>query len=102
MSTDMVMGRVTTSTLPAYPGIQELLKHIDPPKKTKVATGCPLCNNIWSSAETYKKFFNDSDAYYKTVIVVYDDEAWLYTMCDDWYLMQIDYCPKCGRKLVRD
>lgn len=103
MTTDIIRGqRATMNMVIDYPCPQELLERIDPPKKVNVATGCPLCNNIWSSAETYKKFSNDSDKWYKTVIVVYDDKAWLYTMCDDWYLIQIDFCPKCGRKLVEE
>ena len=101
--TDFVVGHcslINPYTVAIDP--QEILKHIKLPKKTKAVTGCPLCSNIWSSAESYKKFANDSDAYYKTVIVVWDDKPWLYTMCDDWYLMQINLCPKCGRRLMKE
>lgn len=84
---------------------QELPKHIDPPKKVKVATGCPLCDEIWSSKEAYQNFCEYSSRE-RIVIVMEDGKPWLYIPCaDEFYSdtkIQINYCPKCGRKLVEE
>lgn len=84
---------------------QELLEHIEPPKKTKVTTGCPLCDKIWSSMEAYKQDIG-SRWDEPQAIIMQDDEPWLYIPIDDCYYsntyMQINFCPKCGRKLVEE
>jgi hypothetical protein len=104
MSTDMIIGRVTMSTPPAYPGIQELLEHIEPPKKVAVATGCPLCEKIWSSAMAYENLGLD-----KVAIVMNYGEPWLFVPSvpgdNPWHqktVMRVNYCPKCGRRLIEE
>jgi hypothetical protein len=83
---------------------QELFEHIEPPKKVKVATGCPLCDVIWSSAMAYENQYFD-----KVAIVMNYDEPWLYVPSvsgdDPWHsktVMRVKFCPKCGRKLVEE
>lgn len=102
MKTNLVIGHCTTTnpyTIAIDP--QELLKQIKPPKKVVVATGCPLCDTIWSSKETYEY---EMDWPEKIAIVMEDEKPWLYVPCEDCYYsdtkLQINFCPKCGRKLV--
>ena len=61
---------------------------------------CSLCNKIWDSEQDYQDNFEHRyDETY--VIVMEDEEPWLYVPCTDWYysdtVMQINFCPKCGR-----
>lgn len=77
---------------------------IKPFMKKRVATGCLLCDKIWSSKEAYQDFVGDHWEE-KIVIAMEDDEPYLYVPIemDDYYsdtVMQINYCPKCGRKLI--
>lgn len=104
MSTDFVIGHCSTInpyTVAIDP--QEILKHIEPPKKVKVATGCPLCDKIWSSKETYEYSTDWPD---KIAIVMEDEKPWLYIPCEDSYYsdtkLQINWCPKCGRELLKN
>lgn len=106
MSTDLVVGHCKTInpyTIVINP--QELFKQIKPPKKVAVATGCPLCDEIWSSTEAYQNFCEHSYRE-KNVIVMENGKPWLYIPCEDDYYsdtrMQINYCPKCSRKLVEE
>lgn len=104
MSTDIVVGRATpVNTVVVYPNVQEQFEHMEPPKKVKVATGCPLCDKIWSSKETYEYAMDWPD---KIAIVMEDGKPWLYIPCEDSYYsdtkIQINYCPKCSRKLVEE
>ena len=101
--TDFVIGQATTSTTVAYPNIQEMLEGIKPPKKVTVATGCPLCDKIWSSKKAYEY---STDWPEKIVIVMEDGKPWLYIPCEDDYWsdtkLQINFCPKCGRELIKE
>ena len=69
----------------------------------RVATGCPLCDTIWSSKEAYEY---EMDWPEKIAIVMEDEKPWLYVPCEDSYYsdtkLQINYCPKCGRRLVKN
>lgn len=106
MSTDLVIGHckvINPYTIDINP--QDFFKQMETTKKTAVATGCPLCSRIWSSAETYE---NSCKSPYQEeiVIVMKDDKPWLYIPIDDWYYsdtyIQINYCPKCGRRLTEE
>lgn len=106
MTKDIVIGRATpANTVVVYPNVQELFERTEPPKKVKVATGCPLCDEIWSSAEAYKDFCEHSYRE-KIAIVMENGKPWLYIPCEDDYYsdtrLQINYCPKCRRKLVEE
>lgn len=64
--------------------------------------GCKFCEKIWNSQEEYKNQFE----YYwdeRNSIVMKDGEPYLYVPCEDYFysdvVMQINYCPKCGRKV---
>ena len=64
---------------------------------------CELCKKIWSSREEYCKQF----AYHcdeTCALVIEYGYPHLYVPCEDWYysdiVMQFNYCPKCGRKLI--
>lgn len=64
---------------------------------------CELCKKIWSSQEEYcKQFVYHYDETY--ALVMEDEKPYLYVPCEDWYysdiVMQVNYCPKCGRKLI--
>ena len=67
---------------------------------------CELCKKIWDSIDAYQgNFMHDWDE--KIGIVTQWDKPWLYVPCEgDWYysdaVMQINYCPQCGRKLIED
>lgn len=84
----------------------ELFERSEAPKKANVAIGCPLCNKIWSSKEAYQNFVGDHWEE-KIVIAMEDGKPYLYIPIemDDYYsdtYLQINYCPKCGRKLVEE
>ena len=86
--------------------LQGITKRTDPPKKTKVATGCPLCDKIWSSKEEYKDFVGD-EWEECNAIVMENGKPYLYIPIEgDFYYsdtyMQINFCPKCGRKLIME
>ena len=104
MNTNLVIGHchpINSYTIAIDP--QELFKHKEPPKKVKIATGCSLCDEIWSSKEAYEYAMDWPD---KIAIVMEDGKPWLYIPCEDCYYsdtkLQINYCPKCGRKLVEE
>lgn len=63
---------------------------------------CKLCETIWSSKECYTNQFSHHWDEEKA-IVMEDGKPYLYIPCEDFYysdtVMQINYCPKCGRKL---
>lgn len=102
MTKDMVIGRATpANTVVVYPNVQELFEHIKPSKKVKVATGCPLCDEIWSSKEAYQESVGDP-FYENIVIIMQNDEPHLYIPGFSVLYMQINYCPKCGRRLVEE
>ena len=64
---------------------------------------CEFCEKIWSSQEEYQSQFED---HYdeKNSIVMKNGEPCLYIPYEQDYfysdvVMQINYCPKCGRKV---
>ena len=69
---------------------------------------CDFCKKIWNSKEEYAKQF--TYPYDENVAIVldkwYGDKPSLYVPIEDSFYsdtyLQIDYCPKCGRKLTRD
>ena len=69
---------------------------------------CDFCKKIWNSKEEYATQF--THPYDENVAIVldkwYGDKPSLYVPIEDWFYsdtyLQIDYCPKCGRKLTRD
>ena len=64
---------------------------------------CELCETIWKNVSHYTNQFENS---YDEVaaIVMKNGMPYLYIPCEDYYysgtVMQINYCPKCGRDLV--
>lgn len=106
MSTDVVRG-YRTKMMPYYDDITidtEVLNEVLKPFINKrVATGCPLCDEIWSSKEAYEYAMDWPD---KIAIVMENGKPWLYVPCEDSYYsdtrLQINYCPKCSRKLVEE
>ena len=86
--------------------LQMGLEHTVPPKKTAVVTGCPLCDKIWNNKEEYKDFVGD-EWEESIAIVLENDKPYLYIPIEgDFYYsdtyMQINFCPKCGKRLVTD
>ena len=72
--------------------------------EAKVTTGCPLCEKIWNSKEEYQNFVGDHWEEKNTIVMEYG-KPYLYIPIemDDYYsdtYMQINYCPKCGRRLT--
>lgn len=65
---------------------------------------CELCKKIWSSQEEYCKQFAHHHYDETYALVMEDGKPYLYVPCEDWYysdvVMQVNYCPKCGRKLI--
>lgn len=68
---------------------------------------CDFCKKIWSSKEEYTKEFEYS--FDENIAIVLDERSnkpSLYIPIEDCYYsdtyLQIDYCPKCGRKLMDD
>ena len=61
---------------------------------------CNLCNNI-KKIEQYEEV--DSWDRKNTIVQKKDKTFGLWIECDDYYYsgvaMEINYCPKCGRKL---
>lgn len=64
---------------------------------------CEFCKKIWSSQEEYISQF---EHYWEqeNAIVTKNEEPYLYAPCEqDYYysgvVMQVNYCPKCGRKI---
>lgn len=67
---------------------------------------CELCKKIWDSIDAYQGNFS-YPCEEKIGIVTQWKEPWLYVPCegDDYFsdaVMQINYCPKCGRKLIEN
>ena len=114
MSTDLVVGRcATTETVVSFVNPQELFKQIKPPKKVKVATGCPYCD----LGNYTKREFSEYDDYPHDAYYVITKEPWTSLMIthnsktgryglvangDYSPGVDIDFCPKCGRKLVEE
>lgn len=105
MSTDMVRGyrakmelcddrfNIDTETL------NEVLK---PFINKRVATGCPLCDKIWNAGPEFVEHRKESD-----VDLVWANDGSVYLLFENLgdnlsACMQINYCPKCGRKLVEE
>lgn len=69
---------------------------------------CEFCKKIWNSKEEYTKQF--TYPYDENVAIVLDEEHCgkpsLYIPIEDYYYsgvyLQMNYCPKCGRKLTED
>lgn len=63
---------------------------------------CELCKKIWNTKKEYTKQFQKWDEHI-AIVKDDDDEIGLYVPCEDWYysdvVMNINYCPICGRKL---
>ena len=63
---------------------------------------CDFCKKIWGSKRIYKRQFEyeEDEA---IAIVIENNKPHLYVPVLDWYYsdtyMQLNYCPKCGRKL---
>lgn len=67
------------------------------------ATECEFCKRIWSSEEEYKNQFKHDWDEQVAIVLDEDNEPALYIPVQDYYFsttyLQINYCPKCGRKL---
>lgn len=67
---------------------------------------CKFCEKVWSSAEAFKK---SALCLTECSIIMRNRKHWLYNALifgdqiwwDD-YMLQIDYCPCCGRKLTEE
>ena len=64
---------------------------------------CELCKKIWNSKDEYEAQFKHPSDAVVGVVKNSDNEIGLYVPCEDWYysdvIMNINYCPICGRKL---
>nr|DAE28903.1 MAG TPA: Rad50 zinc hook motif [virus sp. ctmTa7] len=64
---------------------------------------CELCKKIWNTKKEYIKQFQNKWDENIAIVKDNDDEIGLYVPCEDWYysdvVMNINYCPICGRKL---
>ena len=66
---------------------------------------CNFCKKIWETKREYQDQFK-----YRTeenIAIVKDNgDIGLYVPIDDWYysdvIMTINYCPKCGKRLIDD
>lgn len=64
---------------------------------------CELCNKIWNGGLKEYKESIDHPSDYSDVIYKSNENYYLFIPCDDWYyncVIDIHYCPKCGRKLI--
>ena len=80
--------------------VGRFLQSYEEPKK------CKLCSQVWPSKEAYVNTIGDHWEE-ECSIVIDDDKPWLYVPVEmDFYYsdtyLQIDYCPKCGRKLTEE
>lgn len=113
MTTDIIRGqRATMNMVIDYPCPQELLEYIDPPKKVKVATGCQYCDlDNYTKREISKYDDYPHDAYrviaeepYTHLLMTHNSEIDKYgLMANGDYApgVDIEFCPFCGRKLVK-
>lgn len=98
--TNIIRGqRATMNMVIDYPCPQELLERIDPPKKVKVATGCPYCED-WTTQELHIK--SNADLSRTLALIAQGDKKKEIVFHNNGvsYGIEIDYCPKCGRKLI--
>ena len=111
MMTDMVIGQATTNTVMVYPDVQELLGHIDPPKKVNVTTGCPYCDlSNYTKRESSKYDDYPHDSYYvitekpwTSLVMTHNSKTGKYGIVANGDYspgVNIEFCPFCGRKLV--
>ena len=91
--------------------IQDLPKHIKPPKKVAVATGCPYCdlNNYGDAYGDLKNYFDKEliieEGFLTQLCMMYDSkrkEFGIAAFGEGEVATNISYCPKCGRKLVEE
>lgn len=67
---------------------------------------CEFCKKIWNNKEEYKNQFEYPWDECVAIVIDkdYDNKPSLYIPVDDYYYsdtyLQINYCPKCGRKLI--
>jgi hypothetical protein len=68
-------------------------------------TQCEFCKKIWNSEKEYRNQFKRDWEERVAIVLDEDDEPALYIpVQDDYYsttYLQINYCPKCGRKLIK-
>lgn len=85
---------------------EAILDILKPLTKTAIATGCPLCDKIWSSKEAYQDFVGDHWEE-QIVVAMENGKPYLYIpiQMDSYYsdtYLQINWCPKCGRRLIEE
>lgn len=100
--TDFVVGHcslINPYTVAITP--QELFKHIKPPKKTKVVTECPYCED-WTTTELPIK--SNADLSQTLALIARGDKKKEIVFHNNGvsYGIEIDFCPKCGRRLVEE
>ena len=79
---------------------------LDETNTSMTDTSCEFCKKIWDNLNIYQAQFSH-EWEERNAIVMQGYEPYLYVPCEDdpFYsdiVMQIDYCPKCGRKLIKD
>lgn len=64
---------------------------------------CKLCDRIYNNLDEYKNTYEFHWDEEIAIIKYKDNSTNLYVPCDDYYysrmVMEISYCPECGRKL---
>lgn len=99
---DLVIGHCKTiSPYTITINLQELFKQLKPPKQTAVATGCPYCDLKWCGSDLdYGKEIEAINNRSDFAHVVRDSNSGNIYFEVEGLLFEIEFCPKCGRRLV--
>lgn len=107
MSTDVVRG-YRAKLMPYYDDItidtETLSKILEPFTKKSVATGCPYCEDTtWCMSDLeYGKEIEAINSRSNFAHVARDPETDKFYFEINDLLFEINFCPKCGRKLVEE
>lgn len=67
---------------------------------------CEFCKKIWANKDEYQNQFKYDLDEKPAIVLDKSNKPSLYVPIEDWYYsdtyLQMNYCPKCGRKLTRD
>lgn len=92
---------------------KEVLERVEPPKKMKVATGCDWCDlDKYTKHESSKYDDYPHDAYYvitkapwTSLMMTHNSKTGKYGIVANGDYspgVNIEFCPKCGRRLVEE
>lgn len=104
---------MSTNTIIGHMYIQDLIELSEPPKKVKVATGCPYCDlDNYTKREISKYDDCPHDAYYviatepwTSLIMTHNSKTGRYGLVANGDYspgVNIKFCPFCGRELVEE